>query len=112
MRRLPLGFFLVSLAAAAGFAPLACGGGGGDDPSGATGTLAGGGGAGADSSTGIFDPDGGLDSLTVEPKTAEILIDNGVATPPNADLEAGAATYRRLLSVDSAPSPTRRAGVW
>jgi hypothetical protein len=101
MRRLPLGWFLVSLAAAAGFAPLACGGGG-DDPSGASGTLAGGTTGGGEGTTGIFDPDGGLDSLTVEPKTADILIDNGVATPPNVDFEAlqGDSPVNAAWSVD------------
>ncbi|MEJ7728630.1 MAG: hypothetical protein WKG00_05395 [Polyangiaceae bacterium] len=91
----------MSLAAAAGFAPLACGGGG-DDPSGASGTLAGGTTGGGEGSTGIFDPDGGLDSLTVEPKTAEILIDNGGATPPNVDFEAlqGGQPVNASWSVD------------
>jgi hypothetical protein len=76
----------VSLAAAAGFVPLACGGG--SDDAASAGTLSGGSTGGGDGSTGIFDPDGGIESIVVEPKTADILIDNGVATPPNVDFEA------------------------
>ena len=53
MRRLPLGWFLVSLAAAAGFIPLACGVDGNDPSAASTGTPSGSSGGG-EGSTGIF----------------------------------------------------------
>ena len=85
MRRLPWGGVLISLIAVASSAPVACSSGGDDDST--SSHPSGGPGDGDDDS--IFDDsDGTMDTLTIEPASAAILVDNGVSDPTNVDFEA------------------------